>query len=113
MAGNLRPVLLAVLSAWQGAWGSGSYVYRPITVAAHDAARYELGKAIFTGKGPLKDPHLAAAERESQSRRLHELQRRLPVKARSTPGLPELAGRLTPGQLAALEYYLKIRYKVQ
>lgn len=102
-------------------FASGSYVTRPPLPASHDSARYELGKAIALGRAPLPGVKTAPAgklagarqEGEAQSRRLSALQDQLPGRIRSTMTLPALAGRLTEGQLEALEYYLRVRYKIR
>jgi hypothetical protein len=41
------------------------------------------------------------------------MQDRLPTKVRRTTDLVSLAGTLSGPQMAALEYYLKVRFKVQ
>ncbi len=80
---------------------------------AHDAGRYELGKAIFLGKAHIAAEVGAASDRARQEKRLGELQEQLPAKVRLGAGLPGLAGRLTSDQLSALEYYLHVRYKTK
>ncbi len=103
-------VLLALISP--RAEASGSYVFRPVQAAAHDSIRYEMGKAIFLGRLPsIRESR--AAYREDQERRLAAWQRQLPAKVRPAGDLTSLSGKLTTEQISALEYYLKVRYKVK
>lgn len=114
MIGILWPALLLSALACQPAEASGSYVFRPVQAAAHDSVRYELGKAIFSGKASLpREAKVTASDREARERRLADWQKQLPAKARPSDGLTALAGRMTNDQMAALEYYLKVRYKVR
>ena len=90
---------------------SGSYPGRPpVPSMAVDAAKYHLGKHIFTGKARLANGVPAAAAQ--QEARLQELQAALPPKAQRSVNLPALAGRLSADRLEALEYYLAMRYKI-
>jgi hypothetical protein len=92
---------------------SGSYMPRPPQPAARvieDSGRYELGKAIFAGTAELSTQ--VKADREAQCSRLTELQSKLPARLKKTVDLPGLAGKLSPAQLLALEYFLKVRHKV-
>lgn len=114
MIGILRPALLLGALASQPAGASGSYVFRPVRAAAHDSIRYELGKAIFSGKASLpRETRMTGVEREAQERRLANWQKQLPAKVRPTGELTALAGRMNADHMAALEYYLKVRYKVR
>lgn len=114
MIGIPWPALLLGALVSQPAAASGSYVFRPVQAAEHDSVRYELGKAIFLGKASLpREAKLPAGEREAQERRLTGWQKQLSAKARPPGELTALAGRMTSDQLAALEYYLKVRYKVR
>jgi hypothetical protein len=91
--------------------GSGSYTGRPPKPPEHlDAARYELGKNLCLGR---LIPTSGSADRAAQESRLKELQGKLPRRAQPTLNLPALAGKLSAEQLAGLEYYLFIRYKVK
>ncbi|MFN7925405.1 MAG: hypothetical protein U0Q16_35225 [Bryobacteraceae bacterium] len=91
--------------------GSGSYVTRPPLPASHDSNRYELGKAIATGRLPLPAP--GKADTAAHAKKLAALQEQLPARVRRTVALPALAGRLTADQFGALEYYLRVRYKIR
>lgn len=101
-----------VLSMWSGAvLGSGTYAGRPPKPPDNiDAAKYELGKNLFMGK---LLPKAGAGDKPTQETRLKGLQNRLPKKVQPTVNLPALAGKLTPEQMAGVEYYLAIRFKVK
>ncbi|HUF61071.1 MAG TPA: hypothetical protein VMN36_03270 [Verrucomicrobiales bacterium] len=71
-----------------------------------DRALYSYGQRIFTNKVPLQ----AHENREAQSRRLTMLQAQLPKRTAKKRDLVALAGRLTPDQLQALEYYVNQRF---
>jgi hypothetical protein len=109
-------VLILVLS-WCAAWGSpalasGSYPGRPPQPPSKvDAAKYNLGKQIYTGKAALGAPSANLAAQ--QSPRLTELQGKLPTSAQNDVKLPELAGKLNATQMEALEHYLYVRFKVK
>jgi len=112
---NLMNLILpsVCLVSSSGLWASGSYTPRPPQPPAHvieDSGKYELGKAIFLGKAVFQTP--ANLENLAQRARLADLQEKLPARVRKTVDLPSLAGKLAPVQLAALEYFLKVRYKV-
>jgi len=112
---NLMNLILpsVCLVSSSGLWASGSYTPRPPQPPAHvieDSGKYELGKAIFLGKAAFQAS--ANVESEAQRARLADLQEKLPARVRKTVDLPSLAGRLAPAQLLALEYFLKVRYKV-
>src|SRR5438093_3575953 len=97
---------------------SGSYNARPPrppTVSesrkASDKDKYELGKKIYSGKARLStQPSANAAQQET---RLRALQNRLPESEKRSTDLPALAGKLTPDQLDALEYYVDKRYPLK
>jgi hypothetical protein len=93
--------------------GSGSYMFRPPqppAAAVEDSQKYELGKAIFGGKAVLSAQ--ASALSQPQWLRLAYLQDKLPPRVKKTVELTSLAGKLSRQQMAALEYFLKIRHKV-
>jgi hypothetical protein len=93
---------------------SGSYSARPPrppTPSTIDADKYNLGKHIFSGQAELGQA--TADKTVQQSPRLKELQNKLPKAAQKNADLPGLAGKLSPAQLSALEYYLEVRYKVK
>ena len=91
-------------------YGSGSYLSRPPQPSLVDSERYELGKAVFLGK--LQEPKVNPAVQAAQAIRLQELQNNLPAKVRPSAKLPTLAGMVSAVQLSALEYYLKVRFKL-
>src|SRR2546422_1183692 len=100
--------LLAPISAP----ASGSYTARPPqppSSVSVDANRYHRGKQIFVGKADLGIPSNDLAVQ--QTPRLKELQDKLPKAASKTVRLPDLAGKLSPAQMKALEYYLEVRYR--
>lgn len=77
-----------------------------------DTTQYELGKAIFNSKTPVRsepDPSSVAQQRE----RLEELQKQLPRGVQRDVDITALAGRLTTDQFKALEYFLQIRYNAK
>jgi hypothetical protein len=91
--------------------GSGTYAGRPPKPPDNiDAAQYELGKNLFMG---TVLPKAGVGDKPAQEARLKRLQDRLPRKVQPTVNLPALAGKLTPQQLAGVEYYLAVRFKVK
>jgi hypothetical protein len=108
------PIFVAIcLASPNGMLGSGSYTPRPPqppASAIEDSGKYELGKAIFLGNAVLT-PQIKA-DNAGQRGRLLDLQERLPARVRKTVDLPSLAGKLSPIQLVALAYFLKVRYKI-
>ena len=99
--------------------GSGSYTYRPprppsVIERTKDADKdkYELGKSIYSGKARLSGQPSADAMKVQEAR-LRTLQARLPESAQKKTNLPALAGRLTPGEMDALEYYVNKRFPVK
>lgn len=113
------PGLLAAAILTGRLEASGSYSTRPPRppdAVIQNSRRYELGKAIFAGKLELKSAAPGAERGQAervQAERLRELQTRLPSSKRSSVDLPAFAGKLTPDQMAALEYFLEIRYKLK
>lgn len=102
---------LVALALASSALASGSAPTRPPRPPRTDApgetmdsARYALGKSVFTGKAPLHSNRAAARQ---QRARLSQLAARSGARGAS---LPELAGKLSPEQLDALEYYVSQRY---
>jgi hypothetical protein len=90
---------------------SGSYSSRPARPPSSvDRNAYELGKKIFAGEFTPGSQQSEAAE---QKRLLEELRGRLPAAARARSNFTELGGRLDDEQVAALQYYLKKRYKIR
>jgi hypothetical protein len=73
-----------------------------------DAAKFELGQKIFTGKFKLPDTDAKLAE--TQAPKLKKLQEMLPKESQDKAKLPSLAGRLSNKQLAALEHFVQKRY---
>lgn len=100
---------VAVLAA--PALASGTYRGRPASPPASiDRSAYELGKKIYAGQFT---PGADAPPADAQRARLEALQERLPMRARTDVDLPSYAGKLDDEQLAALEYFLKKRFKVE
>lgn len=113
---QMFPLLLAAAVALpSAALASGSYAARPPkppagkagSVAKTDATRYELGKRIYNGKLKLGETTTTSTAQES---RLRDLQARLPEREQKSANLSRLAGKLTPEQLDALEYYIQHRF---
>ncbi len=73
-----------------------------------DSAKYELGKRIYNGKAKLDTA--TGAPMAMQETRLRALESRLPEKEQKSANLPSYAGKLTPEQLDALEYYVAHRF---
>jgi hypothetical protein len=110
----VKSLLLTFCLASLGLFGSGSYVSRLPTPgmglgfqAANDMDRYELGKALVSGR--LQGAGTRSAE---ETRNLAALQNRLPPSAKRNVDLSKLQG-LSPEQWAALRYYLELRYKIK
>ncbi len=104
---TIGAVLSGVLSA------SGSYIPRPPEPpfrVIEDSGKYELGKTIFAGQAELSLQ--AGCDTDAQRHRLAELQLKLPARVRKSVDLTSFAGKLSPKQLSALEYFLKVRHKV-
>lgn len=109
-------LLLTVALAPSLLVGSGSYSLRPPRPPTAvertrdaDKERYELGKNIYTGKARLSaQPSMGTMK--TQEARLKALQSRLPDSAQKKTNLPALAGRLTSGEMDALEYYVNKRF---
>ena len=118
MSSFIRTLALALaLGIGCGGWpqlagASGSYVRSASHRAGlDDYPKYALGKSVSTGSVALPEtPSDSAGEQEPV---LDELQTQLPRSARARLDLPALAGRLTPDQLEALQYYLKVRYRIR
>lgn len=99
--------------------GSGSYSSRPPRPPAlieigkdADKERYELGKKIYSGKARLSGkPSLE--NMTTQEATLKRLQARLAESAQQKTNLLPLAGRLSPAELDALEYYVNKRFPVK
>jgi len=70
--------------------------------------QYNLGKRILLGDAPLKPFSEELAEEQTQS--LNKIFEQLPESAKKKLNVGAISGRLSPEQLAAVEYYLKKRY---
>ena len=99
--------------------GSGSYSSRPPRPPAliemtrdADKEKYELGKKIYSGKARLSALASTDTMRQQQAR-LKMLQTRLPESAQNKIYLPTLAGRLTPAEMDALEFYVNKRFPIK
>lgn len=109
-------ILTLAAAALLGATGlpsmaSGSYPGPGIRPPAkHDTAKYELGKAVFTGKSGLT---IGAGNAETQGATLKEWQKALPVAVQRTTDLTAMAGKLTQGQLDGLQHFLEVRYNLK
>ena len=69
---------------------------------------YNEGKNILLGTTPLAKYSESLAQ--EQLRSLNEVAVKLPSAAQKRLNVEEIAGRLSPDQLAAVKYYLKTRY---
>jgi len=70
--------------------------------------QYNLGKRILLGDAPLKQFSEELAEGQTKS--LTKIYEQLPASAQQKLNISAISGRLSPQQLAAVEYYLKKRY---
>ena len=105
----LLALSLALIAAPMAVRASGTYRGAPVQGAgALDTQKYEVGKRLFAGEVAGTAPNADARQLE----RLQQLQGRLPLAVRKRADLGALAGRLTAEQLVALEYFLKVRYRV-
>jgi hypothetical protein len=92
--------------------GSGSYIARlpaPATSLVRsnvDREKFGLGQKLFNASVKLE----AAEPAAPQLVRLKKLQAKLPESVATKKDLAELAGKLTPQQLDALEYFVIQRY---
>jgi hypothetical protein len=109
-------VILALSLAPTVLKGSGSYSSRPPRPPAvieisrdADRERYELGKKIYSGKARLSAQPSVDTTKQQEAR-LRNLQARLPESAQKKTDLTALAGRLTPAEMDALEYYVNKRF---
>lgn len=106
--------ILMLLASGSGTMSaSGSYMVHPVHPPGRlveDSQKYELGKAIFFGKAPLKEK--ISMDRAAQRSLLEGLQDRLPAKVKKTVDLPGLSGKLSDEQLFALQHFLRIRHKI-
>jgi hypothetical protein len=104
-------IVLLSLSAVTFANASGGYTggFRPPAEA--NAKNYELGRGIFNGNIAIAKEADEARVAE-QTDLLQTYQSKLPENAQKKADLPSLAGRLSDEQLAALQTYLKVRFKI-
>lgn len=70
-----------------------------------DREKYSLGQAVFAGKAKGGE-----GDATTQKAKLTALQSLLPAKVAKGKDLPALAGKLSPAQLDALDYFLNQRY---
>ncbi|MFQ3669930.1 MAG: hypothetical protein SNJ84_00570 [Verrucomicrobiia bacterium] len=95
---------------------SGTYRFVPLRPPVErenplDEELYGLGRALFTGRiqpSGRASPALVGIQRT----RLTFLQEQLPRSLRNRVDLPALAPALSPGEMAALEYFVTERYKI-
>ena len=93
-------------------FASGSSINRLPTPGAGaadgglDREKFGLGQKIFNGSVELTGHEPAAAQKE----KLQTLQSRLPENVAGKLNLAQLAGKLLPRQLDALEYFVTQRY---
>lgn len=90
---------------------SGAYVNTPANppseADAASRARYDNGKAVFSGKfTPAATP---SAQAEAV---LRELQERLPKSAAKGVDLVALVGKVDEKQIEDLRYFMTVRYKI-
>jgi hypothetical protein len=85
----------------------------PALLKQIDPETYNLGKALFTGRATLPEQTaLTPEDRTANERTLAALNLQLPDRVRTEANLPALAAKLTPAELAALRYYLGLRFRL-
>jgi hypothetical protein len=103
-------LLAACLACPATGEASGSYTARPpqpgVAKKGLDRAKYSLGQKLFNGKVEPSGQGDATAQKE----RLTRLQGLLPEKTAAKKDLTVMAGKLSPDQLDALDYYVSNRY---
>jgi hypothetical protein len=102
LAGRLTPAELDALAYF------AAVRYR---LPGIDPRRYGTGKRLFEGKA--EPGAVPGTSTTAEGKKLAELEAKLPAEARERAQLSRLAGQLTPEQMAALEYYIFVRYKVR
>jgi hypothetical protein len=98
-------------------FASGTYRFSPPRPPIErenplDEELYALGRALFTGRVQMSgraSPALVGI----QTSRLTFLQERLPRSLRNRVDLPAMAPLLSPNEMAALEYFVTERYRIQ
>lgn len=109
-----RHVLCLSLAAFAAAsispaLASGSYCIclpkPPARTAKVDRDKYDLGQKVYNERTTP-----ATGDAAAQKPRLEKLQSQLPARTAKKKDLVKLAGKLTPEQLDALEYYVGQRY---
>lgn len=110
---KILPLVVASLVLVEpAAFASGSSINRMPAPGASpvgarlDREKFALGQKVFTGGVELSGHESAA----TQSGKLRELQARLPAAVAEKTNLAQLAGRLQPRHLEALEYFINQRY---
>ncbi|MEM1157822.1 MAG: hypothetical protein AAGH72_06170 [Verrucomicrobiota bacterium] len=111
-------MILAMLVAgltWE-ALASGSYRFIPPrppvdNVPQLDEKLYAEGRNLFTGRTKPSGQAIPGLIR-SQEARLRFLRSKLPRSIRERVDLSRFAKQLSPSEMAAMEYYLVSRYKV-
>jgi hypothetical protein len=110
-------VSLFAASTVTPAFASGSYAApRPPKAKSEagmmmklDQEKYGLGQKIYDGKVDL----MAHADAQMQMERLKMVQARVPADGGMRKDLVGLAGKLSPEQLDALEYYVNHRFAMK
>ena len=77
-----------------------------------DREKFHLGKAVYNQEVEISSKVDNKLE-ETQSERLEYLQGSLPNADKKRVYLPDWAGKLTPEQLDALEYFVSVRFNVK
>ncbi|MEM6821486.1 MAG: hypothetical protein AAF558_06055 [Verrucomicrobiota bacterium] len=97
-------------------YASGTYRYVPPKPPTKnkppiDKELYAQGRSLFSQKIKPKGPASPALIR-SQESRLRNIQSKLPKSIASRVNLPSMSSSLSPTEMAALEYYVVTRYKI-
>jgi len=114
---KLGIVIVAIMVIWPvGVQASGSYRFIPPrppveNVVDLDEKLYAEGRNLFTRRTKPSGQVIPGLIR-SQEARLKFLQSKLPRSIRERVNLAQFARQLSPSEMAALEYYLVSRYKV-
>ena len=91
---------------------SGSYPGKPgKPPKTPDVNRYQMGKAIFTGKKKLTK--VDDSKKNAQTALLEKINKKLSSKVKRKYKIINLAGKMDDKQMDSLLYYLSVRYKIK
>ncbi|AYV54732.1 hypothetical protein [Leptospira kmetyi] len=108
-------LIFGLTSLWTGtSYASGGFSGGGVAQIpkGKDREKYHLGKSVYNREIEIPagaDP----SKTQPQKIRLEYLQGSLPNSEKQRVNLEELAGKLTPEQLDALEYFVSVRFNVR